>query len=214
MRKERSFSRDASSTTTGDKMEINKTVSNPMLVGAMQLIKADGNNPDPAHQVMFLEQLDGAELLAPADVKAEVGPDGEKLMDKKHTVRFPVLTGADGRRFFVVFTDNAALERARKLEGASKLPEEFVSEAVTVKLADMAKFILTPGPDGSENTTFGIVINPFMENIVIPKSLMMNIVAKRAQEARARLEKATKRMEAMEGGDIIQFPTGEKKEED
>ena len=214
MRRERSFSRDASSITTGDKMEINKTVSNPMLVGAMQLIKSDGKNPDPAHQVMFLEQLDSAELLAPADVKAEVGPDGEKLMDKKHTVRFPVLTGADGRRFFVVFTDNAALEKARKLEGASKLPEEFVSEAVTVKLADLAKFILTPGPDGSENTTYGIVINPFMENIVIPKSLMMNIVAKRAREARARLEKATKKMEAMEGGDIIQFPTGEKKEED
>ena len=53
-----------------------------------------------------------------------------------------------------------------------------------------------------------------MANIVIPKSLMMNIVAKRAREARARLEKATKKMEAMEGGDIIQFPTGEKKEED
>ena len=134
-----------------------------MLVGAMQLIKSDGKNPDPAHQVMFLEQLDSAELLAPADVKAEVGPDGEKLMDKKHTVRFPVLTGADGRRFFVVFTDNAALEKARKLEGASKLPEEFVSEAVTVKLADLAKFVLTPGPDGSENTTYGIVINPFTE---------------------------------------------------
>ena len=44
MRKERSSSRDASSITTGDKMEINKTVSNPMLVGAMQLIKSDGKN--------------------------------------------------------------------------------------------------------------------------------------------------------------------------
>ena len=144
------------------------------------------------------------------------GEDGEKLMDKKHIVRFPVLTGADGRRFFVVFTDNAALEKARTLEGASKLPEEFISEAVTVKLADMAKFILTPGPDGSENTTYGIVINPFMENIVIPKSLMMNIVAKRAQEARARLEKATKNMgrDIEKDGDIIRFPFGEKKNED
>ena len=197
-------------------MEINKTVSNPMLVGAMQLIKSDGKTPDPAHQVMFLEQLDKAELLAPADVKAEVGEDGEKLLDKKHIVRFPVLTGADGRRFFVVFTDNAALEKARALEGPSKLPEEFVSEAVTVRLADMAKFILTPAPDGSENTTYGIVINPFMENIVIPKTLMMNIVAKRAQEAKARLEKASKRVGAgdIKNGDIIQFPMGEKNSED
>ena len=39
-------------------MELNKTVSNPMLVGVMQLIKADGKTPDPKHQEMFMEELD------------------------------------------------------------------------------------------------------------------------------------------------------------
>ena len=84
-------------------MELNKTVSNPMLVGVMQLIKADGKTPDPKHQEMFMEELDKAEFLAPAEVKAEVGPDGEKLVNGKAQFRFPILTGSDGRRFFVCF---------------------------------------------------------------------------------------------------------------
>ena len=94
-------------------MELNKQVSNPMLVGVMQLIKADGKTPDPKHQEMFMEELDKAEFLAPAEVKAEVGPDGEKLVNGKAQFRFPILTGSDGRRFFVAFTDNATYSQKR-----------------------------------------------------------------------------------------------------
>ena len=61
MRRDRSSLRDASSISTGDKMELNKNVSNPMLVGVMQLIKADGKTPDPKHQEMFMEELDKAD---------------------------------------------------------------------------------------------------------------------------------------------------------
>ncbi|MBP3754035.1 MAG: SseB family protein [Lachnospiraceae bacterium] len=192
-------------------MELNKTVSNPMLVGVMQLIKADGKTPDPKHQEMFMEELDKAEFLAPAEVKAEVGPDGEKLVNGKAQFRFPILTGSDGRRFFVAFTDNATVAKAQQMEGASALPEEFVKETVAVRFSDLARFILTPNPDGSENTTYGIVINPFMENIVIPKNLVAAIVMKKQKEARERLEKAGKVASIISGGvdpKVIPFPGG------
>lgn len=195
-------------------MELNKTVSNPMLVGAMQLIKADGKTPDPMHQEMFMEELDKAEFLAPAEVKAEVGPDGEKLVNGKAQFRFPLLTGSDGRRFFVAFTDNATVAKAQEMEGASKLPDEFVKETVAVKFSDLARFVLTPNPDGSENTTFGIVINPFMENIVIPKTLIATIAMKKQQEARERLEKVASVIKNNNDPKVIPFPGKQDEDKD
>lgn len=192
-------------------MEIDKTVSNPMLVGAMQLIKADGKDPVPQHQAMFMQELDKADLLAPADVKEELNEDGTVKEGGKTAVRFPVLTGNDGKKFFVVFTDNNSLEQARSVDGVSRLPEEFMGHSVKVKFFEIARMLLTPNPDGSENPTFGIVINPFMENIVIPKTMIVQMVQQTAKEAMARMAKAQGAqgqtdLAAADGGQVIQFP--------
>lgn len=192
-------------------MEIDKTVSNPMLVGAMQLIKADGKDPVPQHQAMFMQELDKADLLAPADVKEELNEDGTVKEGGKTAVRFPVLTGSDGKKFFVVFTDNNSLEQARSVDGVSRLPEEFMGHSVKVKFFEIARMLLTPNPDGSENPTFGIVINPFMENIVIPKTMIVQMVQQTAKEAMARMAKAQGAQgqadpAASDGGQVIQFP--------
>jgi len=192
-------------------MEIDKTVSNPMLVGAMQLIKADGKDPVPQHQAMFMQELDKADLLAPADVKEELNEDGTVKEGGKTAVRFPVLTGSDGKKFFVVFTDNNSLEQARSVDGVSRLPEEFMGHSVKVKFFEIARMLLTPNPDGSENPTFGIVINPFMENIVIPKTMIVQMVQQTAKEAMARMAKAQGVQgqadpAAADSGQVIQFP--------
>lgn len=192
-------------------MEIDKTVSNPMLVGAMQLIKADGKDPVPQHQAMFMQELDKADLLAPADVKEELNEDGTVKEGGKTAVRFPVLTGSDGKKFFVVFTDNNSLEQARSVDGVSRLPEEFMGHSVKVKFFEIARMLLTPNPDGSENPTFGIVINPFMENIVIPKTMIVQLVQQTAKEAMARMAKAQGVQGqadpvAADSGQVIQFP--------
>lgn len=199
-------------------MEIDKTVSNPMLVGAMQLIKADGKDPVPQHQAMFMQELDKADLLAPADVKEELNEDGTVKEGGKTAVRFPVLTGNDGKKFFVVFTDNNSLEQARSVDGVSRLPEEFMGHSVKVKFFEIARMLLTPNPDGSENPTFGIVINPFMENIVIPKTMIVQMVQQTAKEAMARMAKAQGAPgqadpAAADGGQVIQFPGADDKQD-
>ena len=199
-------------------MEIDKTVSNPMLVGAMQLIKADGKDPVPQHQAMFMQELDKADLLAPADVKEELNEDGTIKEGGKTAVRFPVLTGNDGKKFFVVFTDNNSLEQARSVDGVSRLPEEFMGHSVKVKFFEIARMLLTPNPDGSENPTFGIVINPFMENIVIPKTMIVQMVQQTAKEAMARMAKAQGAPgqadpAAADGGQVIQFPGADNKQD-
>ena len=199
-------------------MEIDKTVSNPMLVGAMQLIKADGKDPVPQHQAMFMQELDKADLLAPADVKEELNEDGTVKEGGKTAVRFPVLTGNDGKKFFVVFTDNNSLEQARSVDGVSRLPEEFMGHSVKVKFFEIARMLLTPNPDGSENPTFGIVINPFMENIVIPKTMIVQMVQQTAKEAMSRMAKAQGApgqadSAAADGGQVIQFPGADNKQD-
>ena len=196
-------------------MEIDKTVSNPMLVGAMQLIKADGKNPVPEHQSMFMQELDKADLIAPADVKEELNEDGSVKEGGKTAVRFPVLTGSDGKKFFVVFTDNASLEQARSVDGTSRLPEEFMGHSAKVKFFEIARMLLTPNPDGTENPAFGIVINPFMENIVIPKTMIVQMVQQTAKEAMARMAKmqgtpGQAAPSAADGGQVIQFPGADK----
>ncbi|MBO7355758.1 MAG: SseB family protein [Lachnospiraceae bacterium] len=196
-------------------MEIDKTVSNPMLVGAMQLIKADGKNPVPEHQAMFMQELDKADLIAPADVKEELNEDGSVKEGGKTAVRFPVLTGSDGKKFFVVFTDNASLEQARSVDGTSRLPEEFMGHSAKVKFFEIARMLLTPNPDGTENPAFGIVINPFMENIVIPKTMIVQMVQQTAKEAMARMAKmqgapGQAAPSAADGGQVIQFPGNDK----
>ena len=81
-----------------------------------------------------------------------------------------------------------------------------MKETVTVRFSDLARFILTPNPDGSENTTYGIVINPFMENIVIPKNLVASIVMKKQKEARDRLEKVASVLAKGADPKVIPFP--------
>jgi len=151
-------------------MEINKSVSNPMLVGAMQLIKADGKEPNPSHQAMFMEELDKAELLAPAEILAEVDEGGNKLINEKAKVRFPVLTAPDGKRFFVLFSDSATVESAKKKDDPNGVMKMYTQDNVALRFSQMAGMLLAKNPDGSDNGIFGIIINPFLENIVIPKT--------------------------------------------
>ena len=75
--------------------------------------------------------------------------------------------------------------------------------------------LLTPNPDGIENPAFGIVINPFMENIVIPKTMIVQMVQQTAKEAMARMAKmqgtpGQAAPSAADGGQVIQFPGADK----
>jgi len=210
-------------------MEIDKTVSNPMLAGAMQLIKADGKTPVPEHQAMFMQELDKAELLAPAEIQAEVGEDGKLKEGGRTAVRFPMLTGSDGKKFFVVFSDNGSLEQAKSEEGASRLPDSFLKHTATVRFYEIARMILTKNPDGTDNPTFGIVINPFMENIVIPRTMILEMVKRTAETAFSKMGQAPvgrtmpgqsasvqpsngQKAEG-EGGQVIRFPFADDKKD-
>ena len=87
-------------------MEFNKSVSNPMLVGSIELMKAEDT---PEHRNMFVGELLKADLLSPAIVEPapEENAEGKPVVAPGSKVQFPMLNTPDGARFFMAFTDRA-----------------------------------------------------------------------------------------------------------
>ena len=87
-------------------MEFNKTVSNPMLVGALELMKAEDT---PAHRNMFMGELTKASFLTPAIIEPAPTEDaeGKLVLAPNSKVQFPMLNTPDGAKFFMAFTDAA-----------------------------------------------------------------------------------------------------------
>ena len=80
-------------------MEFNKTVSNPMLVGCIELIKAEDT---PEHRKMFVDELIQANMMAPVLMEPQPveGPDGKLRAEPGTKVQFPMLSAPDGKKFF------------------------------------------------------------------------------------------------------------------
>ena len=69
-------------------MEFNKSVSNPLLAGSIELMKEEDT---PQHRNMFVGELSKAELLSPAIVEPEPaeGPAGTVPVRLGGRWRFP-----------------------------------------------------------------------------------------------------------------------------
>ena len=148
-------------------MEFNKKVSNPMLIGSIELLKAD---PSPEHNQIFINEMMKASFLAPVLITPapEEDDEGKIKIDERHKIQFPMLTTADGRHFFMAYTDKKELEKGRqKLEG----PEGGFFEAI-VRMEEFMGMTLRPGSNSE-----GCVINPFGANIAIPKEMMVSLAA-------------------------------------
>lgn len=151
-------------------MKLKKSVSNPMLVGSMELLKADDTKE---HFTMFLTELQKAELLAPALINpAPVEEEeGERKILPGSMVQFPMLSASDGNRYFMGFTD----------EGEYRLWEEKNQPCPTfaLKFDDYIGLMMRKNADGQMSNAQGIIVNPYGANLVLHKDLLANIMAGR-----------------------------------
>lgn len=85
-------------------MEQPRAINNPMLVGAMELLKSDNSTK---HRDFFLQELLKAHLLTPATVtpKPERDADGMMRMLPDSQIQVPMLSTREGVRYFMAFTD-------------------------------------------------------------------------------------------------------------
>ena len=151
-------------------MEFNKTVSNPMLVGAIQLLKEEDS---PEHRNMFVIELQKASYIAPALVDPEPveSADGKRTIAPGSKIQFPMLTSSVGKQFFMGFTDVA--EYRKWVEKNKELP------FFALRFEDLAAMLLQKDALGKQSPALGFVINPYGENIIVPKMIAAGIMAAR-----------------------------------
>ncbi len=154
-------------------MEFNKAVSNPMLVGCIELMKAEDT---PEHRNMFVTELTKSSFQAPAVIDPEPVADEEGNLTVKSgcRVQFPMLIAPDGKKFFMGFTDQK--EYRKWVEKNKEMP--FFS----LKFDDYANMLLGKDAQGNENTALGVVINPMGANVVIPKEMIAGIIGARVAQ--------------------------------
>ena len=156
-------------------MEFNKSVSNPMLMGAYELMKAEDT---PEHRNMFTQEMVKATFLSPAVIEPAPAEDaeGKLTISPGSKVQLPMLSTNNGSRFFMAFTDEAEYDKWR--EKNQKYP------TFALKLEEYAAMILRRDPNGNICPALGVVINPYGANVIVPREMLANIMSVRAAQAR------------------------------
>ena len=96
-----------------------KPITNPMLTGAMELMKASDT---VEHRQMFIGEMIHAKFLSPVVINPQPVPDenGISKIDKDAKIQVPMLTAPDGKHFFMAFTDLDELQKWNK-EGGQQI---------------------------------------------------------------------------------------------
>ncbi len=129
-------------------MEMPKAINNPMLVGAMELLKSDNSTK---HRDFFLQELLKAHLLTPATVtpKPEKDENGAIKMLPDSQIQVPMLSTREGVRYFMAFTDIQEMKKWVKSleEGQQLFVFGFQDFATMVKRTDSQcdGFAINPG---------------------------------------------------------------------
>lgn len=177
-------------------MEFNKSVSNPMLMGCIQLMRAEDT---PEHRSMFVEELVKASFQAPAIIEPAPVRDatGNLAIASGSRVQFPMLVTKDGKKFFMGFTDS--VEYRKWAERDKELP------CFALKFDDYVNMLFRKDAQGNDCPALGIVLNPMGDNVVVPKEMVAGIVAARSgqlQQMAARKAAAAKASEESSSEDV------------
>lgn len=155
-------------------MEFNKPVSNPMLVGCLELLKEEDTTE---HRKMFVDELQNAKLLAPALIEPapEEDAEGNLKLIPGSKVQFPMLSAPDGKQFFMGFTDD--LEYQKWVEQNQSFP------TFALRFDDYVGMMLNKDAQGNPCPALGFVINPYGANIVVPREMIAGIMGARLKQA-------------------------------
>ncbi len=136
-------------------------ISNPMLVGAMQLVKKDNT---PENRKVFMDEILHAKFLAPVIItpSPELDESGNAKFTPDSQMNVPMITVDEGKCFFMAFTDLGEM-REVKLEGyVSVLPFTLKDYAAMIAQAD--------------ETCQGFVINPYCNGLIVSKAMVSSMI--------------------------------------
>lgn len=138
-------------------------IQNPGLEKVITDLKEGSTNEK---QMRLTSELKKAKLLSPCDFDVEIKPEqvGTIQSANPSQIKFYLINTNDGKTFFPVFTN---IENTKKVNfGKDVKPKQVVRE---IKDYDA----LLKDPNGKAE---GVIINPGVDNIVIPKT-MISLIA-------------------------------------
>lgn len=147
-------------------MEFNKQVSNPLLVGAIALVKAEDS---AEHNQMLIQEIMKANYvtLVSLEPNPQEDEEGKITVAAGTQMHFPMLKSPDGKHFFAAFTDRAEIEKWKREEK---------SHLIAMKFHDYVDLVFRQTQESGQAVPSGFVINPFGENLVVPKQMMEKIL--------------------------------------
>lgn len=150
-------------------MEFNKPVSNPLLVGAIELLREDETEK---YKKMFWAEVLNAEYLTPVSITPPPlrGANGAMRITEGSNIQFPTIGTEDGKQYLMAFTDKAEYDKWKP--GTEKY-------MFTLTFDDYVSLLLQKDSEGNSNTTVGFMINPCSSNIIITKELIAQLIAMR-----------------------------------
>lgn len=140
-----------------------RKIENESLIEAIVNLKKDPQNKQ--NEIAFVAELRKAVLISPAiiEVKDENGEfkrlEADKADPKNTKINFMMLSQKDGKTFLPAFT---------KLEELTKFREDEKLQTIVTNFDQYLSIICSDekGPDG-------FVIDPFGENLIMPRELLM-----------------------------------------
>ncbi|MCR4617542.1 MAG: SseB family protein [Lachnospiraceae bacterium] len=168
-------------------MKFNVDASNPLLVGAIQLLRAEDT---PEHRKLFSDELSKAQLLSPVFIEPAplVDENGVTTVEKGAKIQFPILNANDGKKFYVAYTDVKSLKEAADSQG-NATPEVYRANYASLGLDEFGALFAAPGPENAQNPINGIVINPFNENLVIVKDMAISLFKQKMDLIKSNIDK-------------------------
>lgn len=150
-------------------MNHGKPISNPMLCGTIELMKAENT---PEHRKMFMDEMIRATYISPVVITPQPQPDANGMikLTPENKIQFPMITTKEDKKFFVAFTDGEELKKW-KTEGEQ--------QTLALKFDDYAGMLFRKDKEGNSSPALGFVINPFSSNILITKEMVAQIMATR-----------------------------------
>lgn len=143
--------------------EKQKTINNPMLMGALELLR-DENTQE--HRNMVMQEVLRARFLAPVvvDPPLVANEEGIARAEADRSINFLLLKAADGNSYFMGYTD---MEELKRWKGQTP------HQVFALKFSDYVNMLLKP--DCQVN---GVVINPYDHNLVITKEMIQGMLNK------------------------------------
>lgn len=140
-----------------------KPVTNPMLVGAMELLKAENT---PEHRKLVMEEILHARFLSPVIVDPVPVPDenGVSKITPDSKIQLPMLNASDGKHYFMAYTDMGELQKWNKEPGQQIFGFTFKDYVGMMASAN--------------GTSNGVVVNPFGNNLIISKEMIDAMLVK------------------------------------